>query len=393
MNPIAAVTHLDPYPFYAELVRERPIYRDEALGLWVVSSAAAVTDALTSDLCRVRPRAEPVPRALAGTAAGDVFGRLVRQTDGPAHAARKPVVAAALGGIDLARVAESAAAAAERLARELDPAAHPGRVTDFAFRLSAYSLAALAGVPPTGYPEIAGRVGDFVRGLAPAATPDEIARGADAAGALSDIARGSLGHDETLPGALAREARRAGVVDENALAANAVGFFSQAYEATAGLVGNTLLALARDATLTARVRRDARIVDRVLREVARHDSPVQNTRRFLARDGVVAGQPMREGDAILVVLAAANRDPAANPHPERFDPDRAAPASFTFGHGPHACAGEAVAVAIARGGVERLLAAGVDVSELASDVTYRPSANTRIPLFAARRPARGTALS
>ena len=54
-DPVAAVTHPDPYPYYAELVAQRPLYRDESLGLWVASSAQAVTAVLTSDICRVRP--------------------------------------------------------------------------------------------------------------------------------------------------------------------------------------------------------------------------------------------------------------------------------------------------------------------------------------------------
>jgi cytochrome P450 len=63
-TPIAAVTHADPYPYYAALVAERPLYRDDALGLWVASSAAAVRAVMTSELCRVRPADEPVPKAL-----------------------------------------------------------------------------------------------------------------------------------------------------------------------------------------------------------------------------------------------------------------------------------------------------------------------------------------
>jgi len=59
---------------------------------------------------------------------------------------------------------------------------------------------------------------------------------------------------------------------------------------------------------------------------------------------------------VLVVLAAANRDPAANPEPARFDPLRRDRQAFTFGVGPHACPGEAMATAIAEAGVERLLA-------------------------------------
>ena len=85
-DPIAAVTHPDPYPYYADLAAHRPLYRDDALRLWVASSAAAVTAVLASDLCRVRPPAEPVPRALLGSPAGELFGHFVRMNDGPGFA-------------------------------------------------------------------------------------------------------------------------------------------------------------------------------------------------------------------------------------------------------------------------------------------------------------------
>src|SRR5260370_23240595 len=91
-DPIAAVTHRDPYPYYARLVAERPLYHDRDLGLWVASSAEMVNAVLASELCRVRPPAEPVPRALAGTAAGEVFRRLVRMNDGDGHQPLKRAV-------------------------------------------------------------------------------------------------------------------------------------------------------------------------------------------------------------------------------------------------------------------------------------------------------------
>ena len=65
-DPLAAATHPDPYPYYADLVARRPLYRDDGLGLWIAASAAAVTAVLTSEHCRVRPAAEPVPGALVG---------------------------------------------------------------------------------------------------------------------------------------------------------------------------------------------------------------------------------------------------------------------------------------------------------------------------------------
>ncbi len=85
---------------------------------------------------------------------------------------------------------------------------------------------------------------------------------------------------------------------------------------------------------------------------------------------------------MLVVLAAANHDPAANPRPERFEPDRVDRRTFTFGAGPHACPGEALAVTIASAGVARLLAQGLDLGTLPRQPAYETSGNLRIPLFA-----------
>ena len=370
-DPIAAVTHPDPYPYYAELVA-RPLGRDDSLGLWIAASAAAVTAVLTSDACRVRPPSEPVPKGLLGTPAGDLFGRLVRMNDGAYHVRTKPGVSATLAMLDAGAVAEASREAAGALVAELDPAGHPGAIMDFAFRLPAYALSGLLGFPASARPEIAAHAGLLVRGLAPGATGPDIERGGAAAAALVAAVR-----------ALPRY-RSAG---EDTVA-NAVGFFSQSYEATAGLIGNTLVALARHPGVRERISAEPTalvspaVLASIVSEVARHDPPVQNTRRWVAAGGVVAGQPMAEGDAVLVVLAAANRDPAANVDPERFDPDRRERRVFTFGTGAHACPGERIAVAIATAGVAALLAAGVSPESVAAAPAYRSSANTRVPLFA-----------
>jgi cytochrome P450 len=87
---------------------------------------------------------------------------------------------------------------------------------------------------------------------------------------------------------------------------------------------------------------------------------------------------MREGDAILAVLAAANRDPAQNPEPDRFDPARKDRRLFTFGLGAHACPGAEIAATIAAAGVAALLDRGIDPGYLAKRATYRPSVNVRI---------------
>jgi cytochrome P450 len=373
-DPIAAVTHRDPYPYYAKLVAERPLYRDDALGLWVATSAAAVTAVLTHESCRVRPPAEPVPRAIAGSPAGEIFRHLVRMNDGEGHCPFKRAVGAALDALG-----ESDAAAPSRhWAATL--AAEP----DFAFRLPAYVTASLLGVPAERLAQAAEWTHDFVGGIAPGAGAGEVADANSAAASLRELF-GSLleGADDAdgLLAALARQAERVGRSDPGVIVANGIGFLSQGYESTAGLIGNALLVLAAHPDLYDRVQVEPRRVRDVVREVLRHDSPVQNTRRFLARPAEVAGQEMQAGDAILVVLAAANRDPAANPDPHRFDVTRPDRQTFSGGAGVHACPGQDLAVTIAAAGVERLLLSGGDPARWRQPASYRASGNVRVPLW------------
>src|SRR5690348_2693504 len=106
INPIAAVTHHNPYPYYADLVANRPMYRDESMNLWVAASAEAVTTVLTSDLCHVRPLTEPVPKALLGSLAGDIFRQLVRMNDGQQHSVVKQIVSSTLRAISMQQITE-----------------------------------------------------------------------------------------------------------------------------------------------------------------------------------------------------------------------------------------------------------------------------------------------
>lgn len=384
-DPIAAVTHPDPYPYYRDLVARTPLYRDEARGLWVAASADAVTAVLTSPLGRVRPAAEPVPTALVASPAADVFGRLARMTDGPGHAAMKRAVSNTLHSIGTA--CAHADRWARSLAAELDARSSAARIDEFALALSAHVIGSLLAMPDETLPAAERWVHQYTSGVSPGADPEQVGRGKAAAGRLIETVRSlptgpGAGETAGLLAVLHREAGRAGCDDAPAVVANAIGFMTQAYEATAGLIGNTLLALAAHPGFHAQVKRAPALLGEGIQEVLRHDPPVQNTRRFIVADGLVAGRRMAAGDTVLVVLAAANHDAAVNPAPERFDVARASRRTFTLGAGVHACPGEPLAITIARAGVEQLLARGVDPASLGATVTYRPSGNLRVPRFA-----------
>lgn len=380
-DALAAVTNPDPYAFYAALTSERPIYLDQSLGCWVAAGAQTVTSVLTSDLCRVRPSGEPVPRSLLGSPAADIFRHLVRMNDGEAHYQLKRKISAILGSLDTSRIAGETSMWSYFQLDGLGPRGIRERLSDYIFTLPVYVMGSLLGIPQELLPRTALWMGDFVRCLAPASSPAQIERGKLAAGCLSEMFQSLLlrGTEGSL---LAELGRAIDNQEETSIAvANGIGFISQAYEATAGLIGNTLLALALHPEARKKVIGDPNSLRLAVSEVLRYDSPVQNTRRFLVRDGIVAGHEMKAGDAILVILAAANRDPSVNPRPEVFDLFRWERRIFTFGAGTHICPGEMLATTIAEAAVRSLIMSGLVLEQLPATTSYRASANVRIPLF------------
>jgi cytochrome P450 len=342
-DPLQAVTHPDPYPYYAALAAE-PMRRHAGLGLLVAARADDVAAVLGDHRLRVRPPAEPVPRGIADGAAGRVFGRLVRMTDGPRHADGKGAVRRALTSLALGEARASARSHAARQSDALDLADRPERAMEVAWHAPVRTLAELLGLREAD--EAPARTRALVGGFAAAASPEDAARSAEGAAALCGALTGAGLH-----GALASAA---GGLDAEWIAANAIGFLSQTFEATAGLVGNALVAAGRSPE------RWRGSVDPLVSHVLRHDPPVHNTRRFVAAPGTVAGVPVAPGDAILVVLAAA---------------------AVPFGAGGHACPGDALAAALAAGTLEALRDRGLDPASLAQPVRYRPSPNVRIPVF------------
>jgi len=370
--PLEAVTARDPYPYYATLVAERPLYHDDELQAWVASGAGAVEALLHHPACRVRPPAQPVPEGIDGSAAGEVFGSLVRMTDGDVQRTRKHAVVEALAE---ARADRVAALAAEHAQAALAGSTER-RLQDLMLAVPARTVASLCGLDATSGAQAARLTGDFVGCIPATATRPQQEVAARAAQGLQELLSPlmSVASDGPL-GVLARAAARSGA-GAGPMLANAIGLLSQTYDATAGLVGNTLVALAGDGA-----RPSGEPLERYVREVARHDSPVQNTRRFTVAPVRVDGVLIPAGQAILLVLAAANRDPAANPDPHAFLPDRPRPALFGFGAGTHRCPGETVAFAIATAVVGELLASDFEPRELPEDVSYRPSPNARIPIL------------
>ena len=384
----AAPTHPDPYPYYGELSK-RGLFRDEAQGVWVAAGADAVAAVFDNSQCFTRPHDHPVPEAMRGTSIADIFARLVRMRDGPEHARLKRALSEAIQSLDIRHIERVARTQADSLMLEIKPQQDGARLTQFLSALSSRSVATLLGVPSAQLQDLERWIGEYGAAAAaavtgaPPVTDTLMTTGATASRAIYDLFDGLVAAEaDTLSTRFARAARDAGVTDRADIIANAAGMLIQGQGAIAALMGLMLLALARQPALRAEIAEKTELLPAVTQEVLRCEPGTQSTLRFVARDGVVADQQLRAGDCIIVSIAAANRDPALNPEPMRFNAQRPARRHFEFGRGAHACPGQTMSLTIAQTGIEALLAAGLSVDGLERMVSYRPSAHIRIPAFA-----------
>jgi cytochrome P450 len=331
-NAVEAVVSADPYAYYAALRERSPLFYDEGLGLWVAAAASVVEEALRHPALRVRPPGEPVPRTLIGTPMGEVFAQLVRMTDGEFHATHKPHVERAARRYSMEDVASAAAKATTSLMQNLDGnallAAVPVR-----------SIAILLGIGEAALGSTTQWVADFVQALGANPSAEIIARGNEAALAL--MAQG----------------KAAGL--EAVAAANRIALMQQSLDATAGLIGNTVLSVREQAT-PVRGAADLAAWRALVVGVTRSNPPVHNTRRFAAEDLTLAGRRIAQGQGLLLVLASAG---------------------MTFGGGVHGCPGEAIAIEIAAGALQTLSAQGPLERFFGRFAGWRALPNARVPVF------------
>jgi cytochrome P450 len=116
------------------------------------------------------------------------------------------------------------------------------------------------------------------------------------------------------------------------------------FETTVNLLGNGIRMLLDNPEHLRTLSQRPQLWPNAVEEILRLESPVQLTARLALNDTEVAGNPVKQGEMVIVYVAAANRDPAVFPDPNRFDIEREnAGKHLAFSGGRHFCLGAALA--------------------------------------------------
>ncbi|MEU2559332.1 cytochrome P450 [Streptomyces longispororuber] len=351
----------DPYPAYAWLRRHAPVTKrrlPSGVEAWLVTRYADARQALADPRLSKNPAHHDEPAhakgktGIPGERKAELMTHLLN-IDPPDHTRLRRLVAKAFTP---RRVAEFAPRVQELTDRLIDGFAEKGEadlIHEFAFPLPIYAICDMLGVPREDQDDFRDWAGMMIRhGGGPRGG---VARSVKKMrGYLADLIhrkRESLrdgGGDDLISG-LIRASDHGEHLTENEVAAMAFILLFAGFETTVNLIGNGTYALLTHPAQRERLQHslaagDTGLLATGVEELLRFDGPVElATWRFATEPLRMGGQDIAAGDPVLVVLAAADRDPERFAEPDVLDLARRDNQHLGYGHGIHYCLGAPLA--------------------------------------------------
>lgn len=347
----------DPYPYYAKMREVGPIMRNPSmLGAWMVAAHEPALAVLNNHAAFSSARMSGMQDRVNAFDAPTML-----QSDPPDHERLRGVVARAFTPRSIASLEPRLRELTDEMLTPLRDGETYDVVEQLSYPLPVIAISELLGVSTDDRASFRTWSNQLIAGSNEGASPEQLVTAQEGADHLKDYFRAEIASRRARPGAddlVARliEANEGEVLDDAELLASCVLLLVAGNETTTNLISNMTLALGREPAQRARVVADPALIPTTVEEIMRFDSPVQATVRVTTADTTLAGQPLAADEMVMVMLAAANRDPLRFEDPERLDVGRAPNPHLGFGHGIHFCLGAALAKLEARLALEGLLA-------------------------------------
>jgi cytochrome P450 len=332
----------DPYPHHQALREAGPVVWLEQYGTWAMARHEQVRDALTdyATYCSSAGvglsdfRKEPPWRPPS----------IILEADPPLHTRTRAVLTRILSPAAIKVLRETFEREAELLVARLVESREFDGVADLA---EAYPLKV--------FPDAVGLSEEGRENLLPYGSMvfnsfgprNDLFNAAMAnAGPVRDWIMSKCSRAALAPGGLGMQIFNA--VDSDELSEDEAGmlvrsFLSAGIDTTVYGLGNALYCLARYPDQWQALRDNPALIRGAFEEVLRFEAPVQSFFRTTTRALDVSGVRLGDGEKVMLLFAAANRDPRRWDEPDRFDVKRRATGHMTFGTGIHGCVGQAVA--------------------------------------------------
>ncbi|HEU4404390.1 MAG TPA: cytochrome P450 [Polyangiaceae bacterium] len=346
-DPDAPAFNVDPYPTFARLREEAPVYYWAPAGSYLVSRYDDVARLLRDPAFSANPVDAGLPAGREDFLAPEL----------------RPLVAEGLfrkSAVDHARIRRVVGPAfspraVERLRPQVQQLVDEGlagwagasevEFTDFSNVVPYRVMSTMLAIPPRHERLFYGFAQAFVRSIDPRQTPEQLRALFEPVPAGAAMLRGVIDERQRAPGddllsalIVARDAGDALSQDE--LVALVITLISAGTETTTHFLNFALLTFLREPGCLELLRREPALLRGALEEALRWDNFAKlGTPRYATADVELGGHHFRRGDRLLALLPSALRDPRAFADPDAFDPRRQPRESVQFGAGPRYCLG------------------------------------------------------
>jgi cytochrome P450 len=361
----------DPFPQYARLRADAPVAWNATNGFWAVTRWDDVM-AVSTD-----PQTFCSGRGILVMEIGAHYDTppTMMHTDPPEHTVYRKLVQPGFAPGRMRALEDDV----RRRAKPLVDRIEPGETVDFVETVSVpfplFIISALLGMPDEDWP----RFFEWSESVIPGATDWSEEKRAELQADMHEtllattVTRRADPRDDLIS-VLAQVEIDGRRLSDAELTMFLVQLLVAGNETTRNMISGGLVALAERPADWERLRRDRALVPTAVEEMLRWTTPVVSFMRTATRDTELGGQPVREGDPVLMLYASANRDERQfGPTADQFDIARTPNQHVAFGFGTHFCIGATLARIEARVLVEELLDR-FETVELAGDVERSHSA-------------------
>jgi cytochrome P450 len=322
----------DPHPRLARLRAEEPVSWVPALGAWLVTrrdlALHVMSDASTFTVDDER------------FSTAQVVGRSMLDTDGAEHDRHRRPFAPPFRADSVRRgFPELVATETERLLDEIGPRGSADLRSSLCAPLAATVVTRALGLEASAR-DVLGWYAAIVDAVSQLTSGGAVTPGArDAFDALRAAVEETIDHP-TASSMAAAVVHGAGALTGDEAVSNAAVIMFGGIETTDGMIANTILHLLLHPAQAALVTADPGLLPAAVEESLRLEPAAAMVDRYATREASLGGAEIRRGDPVTVSIAAANRDPATFPDPDRFDVRRPnVRRHVAFARGPHVCIG------------------------------------------------------
>ncbi len=381
----------DPYAVYRRLRDEDPVHWSEGFNGFLLTRHADVYSALRDPRLPSGGRLASYMDQLPLTVQQEVqplrehYATWLVNLDPPDHTRLRTLVSKAF----TPRVVEGLRGYIEQTSHALmDTARSTGQIEfvgQFAQALPAKVISKMLGVPPQDSPQFerwSQVISDFTGTGRP--RPEMALAAQQAVNAMSQFVKQLTDQrrrqpcDDLLSGLVSVE-ERGDKLSEHELVGMCVFLLVAGHETTMCLLSNGLLALLQFPEQMQRLRDQPEWMPAAVEEFLRYDSPLQHQVRTAREDLEISGTRIQQGQRVVLLLGAANRDPEQFHEPDRLDIGRTPNHHLAFGLGIHYCIGAPLARLEAQVAFKVLLQRVPNLRLLDPDVRWREHTSMRHP--------------